>query len=290
MNLLIDKIIYHYLNNIKSDIKSNKSNSDDDSDSDDCEPYISYNKGKSCALMIHKKKNLQRVLYINDGSDKYIDKNIKEFKRKEINDKHFEYHHIPNVDAKRDCVYVCAPNQSGKTTYIARYIKYYKKIYPNRKILLLSKLKDDEIIDKYNPIRINLDDEFVDNPIEPEQLNNCMVIFDDIDTIRNIKVRKEIYKLIDDILCEGAHYNTHIIITNHLMSNYKETRIILNECDSITIFMKAGSIHHIKYVLKTYYGLSNEQINKIMKLKGRCATIFKKYPRVVLHERGVYML
>ena len=216
-----------------------------DSDS----PTLSLIDGRSIAVekMSH---NRTRVIFVKDKLDdtnQYIPS---------ITSNRSEFHQIPDVSSKRDCLYICAPNQAGKTTYLAEYVKWFKKIYPKKKIYLFSSHAEDPILEKFNPIRIEIDEDLIENKISPEMLDNSFVIFDDIDKIRNKKVKKEVYEMIEEILVNGAHNHLNIAVTHHLMTNYKETRIILNESSSITFFPKGGSSQQIRYTLKNYYGLS----------------------------------
>ncbi len=300
MNKKIDKIIdrisediiYNINDIININEKINKDNNESDSEND--LPFLSYIDGiKSFALRIDKNENRQHrnsLIYISDKQLLLPNGRTYERKIREIYSTEYNFSQFPNIKSKRDCLYVCAPNQSGKTTYISEYLSNYVKIFHEKKIFLFSSLKEDPIIDKFKPIRIIINEEFLNNPLDISLFNNSMVIFDDVDQINNTKIKKEIYKIIDEILCNGAHFYIDIIITNHLMTNYKETRIILNECSSITIFPNSGTSHHIYYTLKNYCGFSKEQIDKVMKIKSRWVTIFKNYPICVLHTKGCYLI
>jgi hypothetical protein len=199
-----------------------------------------------------------------------------------------DFKQIPVEVNKRDCLYICAPNQSGKTTYVARYLELYKKRFPNKTIYLFSKLDEDPILDKFEPIRVNINKlKLRNNTLD--FLKNSLVIFDDVDQILEKENVKKIQKLINEILCNGAHYNIGIIVTNHLLSDYKNTRCILNECSSITVFPKSGCAHHLEYLLKNYIGFDRNQINRLKDIDSRWVTIFKNYPQIVLYENGAYL-
>ncbi len=281
-----------YLNSYKNNkIYENYYSTTDDEYAEIEKPSISFIDGKSICFRKHKnpkKQDLNRIIYISDKynpEERYIDK-IKSYK--------YEFYQIPNYKAKRDCLYICAPNQSGKSTYVAKYLEYFKKIYSEKNknfkpIYLFSKLKDDPILDKFNPIRVDMK-RFKSNEETLNKMSNSIVIFDDVDQIHDKEISKKIYNTINEILCNGAHFNIHVIITNHLCSDYKNTRVILNEISSITVFCKSGSRHQIEYTLKNYFGLSKQQINKICLLPSRWVTIFKHYPQCVLYSRGLYLL
>ena len=155
---------------------------------------------------------------------------------------------IPNLTT-RECNYVAGPSGSGKSTYLSEIGEMYKKMYPRNSIIMFSRVDKDPSIDKYiNVKRVLLDDSLIEDPIDTEELKNKMVIFDDIDTLRDKKLREELYELRDDILETGRHNNIYTVITSHLLTNYKATRTILNECHSVTIFPRSGADKQIKYL------------------------------------------
>ena len=171
-----------------------------------------------------------------------------------------------------------------------KYAEKYTQIFPNNEIVLFSKKLQDPALDFLKPNRIVLDRELLEDKITVEELENTCVIFDDIDTIRDKEIRKEIFSLMDDILCSGRSLNIFCIISNHLMTNYKETRIILNECENIVIFPRSAGSHLLKYSLIKYYGLSKDIINKIMNLDSRWVLIRKNYPQCVIYENGGFLI
>lgn len=195
---------------------------------------------------------------------------------------------IPNQS--RQCIYVTGPSGSGKSTYIANLAEGYKKINPENPVVLFSRLDNDDSIDYIKPTRIEISEELLADPVQPSELQNTLTIFDDTDTIRDKKLLTEIDKLQDDLLQTGRHENVNVIIVSHLMSNYKKTRIILNECHSIVFFPKAGNAYAINQVLTKYFSCSKEQIQKMMELPSRWVALYKNYPMFVLYEKGAYLL
>lgn len=216
--------------------------------------------------------------YINDNI-------IREFK---ISDGYIQL--LPNTKT-RDTNFVAGKSGSGKSTWISKYLAWYKKMYPNNNIYLFSRLAEDDVLDQYQPIRITLDEELVTDPIDPdEELCDSLCIFDDTDTIKDKNIKKAINELKDDILQIGRHENIFVCIVSHLINNYKETRTILNESMYITFFPSSGSPHSIRYMLKNNMGLDKKQIERIMNLPSRWVTIKNSCPLAVIYETGVYLL
>lgn len=190
----------------------------------------------------------------------------------------------------RECMFIAGPSGSGKSTYISKYAQEFQDMFPHKRVYVFSRLNEDEPIDILDPLRIEINQEIVDEPIDPAELEDSLVIFDDTDTIPDKTLNEAIRKLKNDLLETGRHNNVYVLISSHLMTNYKETRTILNECGSITFFPSAGSSHQITYCLKNYFGLNKTQINKIMSLPSRWVTIYKNFPQYVLYSKGIYLL
>lgn len=197
---------------------------------------------------------------------------------------------------ERGVYYIAGPSGSGKSTYAMNLIKDYLKIYPKADFFLISRTnyKNDPVFKNMKIYQLKLDETILDNPIdiESELSNNAVLFFDDCNTIQDKKIKEYIEHLMSDIMEVGRKLNISIVITNHLVipNEKKFARTVLNEMQQITVFPKSGSSQQIKYALKTYFGLNNNQINKIMELKSRWVTIIKSYPMTVLYEKGVYIL
>jgi Cdc6-like AAA superfamily ATPase len=188
--------------------------------------------------------------------------------------------------------YVAGPTGSGKSYFVGKYLRKLRKVFPKRTIYIFSDVNEDEVLDSIpGIIRVKLDEEALEaGPINPETLSNSICVFDDIDSIQNKKMSVMIQNLRDSLLRRGRHDNISTIVTSHLMTNYKDTRIILNECNSITFFPRSGASNGIMYTLKNYVGLNKQQITKIMDLPSRWVYCHKNFPLYIVYEKGVYLL
>ena len=216
----------------------------------------------------------------------------------DIKDVTFDCLNLENSDEmqvlpRKDVVeklYISGVSGSGKSTYTGKYIKQFKNMFKEDPLYIFSSVAQDEALDKHDPIRIPLDNELIDDPLQIDDFNNSLTVFDDTDTIRN----KPLKKIVNDIKAEmieiGRHHNARMIVTSHILSNYKDTRQILNECTSITFFPRASGPYHIKRFLKVYAGLSNEKIEKILELPSRWVTLYKCYPSYLVWEKGICLV
>ena len=195
---------------------------------------------------------------------------------------------LPNRDIIEK-VYISAPSGAGKSTYAGKWVGEFTKMFKEDDIYLFSSITKDKVLDKYDPTRITLDNELLNDPIEPSEIPNSLVIFDDTDTIRDRTMRRYMEILRDWILEQGRHFEIRMLITSHLLSNYTATRRILNEATSVVVFPKSGSgTFHIKNFLKTYCGFDKDQIKKFLNLPSRWVAIYRSYPQYVIYEKGAY--
>ena len=269
--------------------------------------YEDINKSK---LTIKQMKELNRLLKRNEpipsdliksDRDLYdIVKNIRD-KSNKIGKKEFKIHDdgiiqpLPRFDKTERC-YIAGQTECGKSYYIGHYLEQLIKVFPNKKIFVFSDVEQDPEIDdifkgKKNMIRFSLDVELLDkDPIKPETFKDSICVFDDIDSIQNVKLLKYVQSLRDSLLRRGRHENISVLITSHLLTNYKDTRIILNECNNIVLFCRSGSSYGIKYLLQKYIGLNKNQINKVLSLPSRWVSINKNANQFILYEKGAFIL
>ena len=225
--------------------------------------------------------------FANGNQKEASDGLIQEFRQLKIaNDSKFQ--HVPDTTKEREILYITGPSGSGKSTYTRKYLEQYKKKYKNREIYLFSSLPSDESLDKIKPKRIKLDESMCTDPIKVDELSESICIFDDIDVISEKKVREAVYDVLNQVLEIGRHYKIHCVVTNHLPTNGKDTRRILNEAHTVTYFPHSAG-GKVKYMLEEYVGLDKKQIAYMKKQNSRWATIYKNYPQcyAVEHEIGL---
>lgn len=197
---------------------------------------------------------------------------------------------IPNPDNKcRQVYYVAGQSGSGKSYFARGIAENYKKLYPDREIYLISKLNDDETLDKMKigkPKRISLQS-LVDDPVDLEEFKDCLVIFDDWDTLDK-PYFNVVHKLIEDLAIMGRHTCTSMLILSHYLTNYSKTRLILGEAQYLVLYPLATSQKALKYVCEHYGGMDKEDITQLKK-RGRWVMIHKNFPSFVIsaHEANL---
>jgi energy-coupling factor transporter ATP-binding protein EcfA2 len=226
----------------------------------------------------------KRFVFITDKDSDEVTKNLPTIHIKDEG----VFQQVPDPEIERQIIYIFGPSGSGKSTYARKYIEKWQKKRKNGEIFLFSSLKTDDSLDAVKPTRITIGENLIKKPLKIEQFEESLVIFDDIDVIRDKDLKEAVYDILNSILETGRHFKVDCILTNHLPSNGKDTRRILNECHSITYFPHSGVGRQTKYFLENYAGLDTKEIKKLKKLGSRWATIFKTYPMCVMTEKDLF--
>ena len=250
--------------------------------------------GKPIAMIINKdeknQKNKNQIISINEN-DEEVRTSYKDIKLEKNKNQIFQVIGDPNEE--RYIYYIIGRSGSGKSYFIKQWISlFYHELYKKRPIYLFSYLDSDKTLDELKYIkRIKLDNEFLnDDEITSKDFNNSCVIFDDIDNIKNKKIKKKVDDLLNEILVVGRHENITALITRHTATNGQETKIILAESHAYVIFPTGIGNKPLKYLLDNYLGLDNSQISKIKNSKSRWVCIQRTFPLSVITEKDTYLL
>jgi hypothetical protein len=199
---------------------------------------------------------------------------------------------IPNTKKERSCRLVVGQAGSGKSYFCCEYIKEYIKLYPKRPVYLFTTITSDigclKDIKKIKIVQLNND--FANDDIPMEDLKQSLCLFDDIDNIRDKQLKKKLFQTLNDCLQVGRKFEIETIITFHVANAGHDTKIVLNEMNSITFNYKTMGNRSLKYLLDAYLGLDKKQIERIKKLDGRMITVLKTYPKLVLSDKELYIL
>ena len=206
---------------------------------------------------------------------------------------------LPSTDwEKRDIYYIAGASGSGKSWIAKQLAENYAKMYPDRTIYVVSKLEEDSTLDsmklpnKKEIVRLDYS-LWVDDPPDINSLSNSLIIFDDYDTIEG-KEGKAVQTLIEDIAIMGRKHhdqqgNITMLCLTHYITNYKKTRLILNEATHFVVYPQATSAHALTYLLKTHLGLEKDDIKKLKKL-GRWVCLGKQYPQYLISSQYATLL
>jgi hypothetical protein len=227
----------------------------------------------------------KKILYL---SDKPIEDGTNEYKCKGDS----TIQQIPDKNSERSVLYITGQSGSGKSFYTKNYIVEYHKMYPKNELYIFSSLADYPTLDKLKYTkRIKIKEQpFLEAEIGAIDFAKSLCIFDDCDVISNKIIKLKVYKLLNEMLEIGRHHNVSVIFTSHNATMGLDTKRILNECHSITLFPKNLGGKTSKYLLDGYIGMDKDQIKKLKKVNSRWVTILKTYPQMVISEKEAYVL
>jgi ADP-heptose:LPS heptosyltransferase len=92
-----------------------------------------------------------------------------------------------------------------KSTYTAGLCRTYKKQYPDNKIILFSNKPSDPVFDRLEYIeRVVINEDLLEDPITLNELEDCLVVFDDVEYNTVKEIDKELDRIRDLILQQGT--------------------------------------------------------------------------------------
>ena len=229
------------------------------------------------------KKKDNKFLYVDDKANNSIDSYECDYNE--------TIQQIPDKETERSILYITGPSGSGKSYYTRNYILEYKKLFPKNNVYIFSSLDSDETLDKIKSIkRVKFTDKFIMYDFKITDFKDSLVIFDDVDSETNKYKKKKIFGILSMILNTGRHVRCSVVFTSHLSCAGNETKLILSECHSITIFVKNMGNRSLKYLLDSYFGLDKHQIDYIKKINSRWISLIKTYPSVLISEKEAIVL
>jgi len=228
----------------------------------------------------YKRKN---KIYMNTGKDAEDDKFIKQFDNISI-DGDGEIMISPDKDMERSTMYVCGSAGSGKSYFISQYVQEYHKTFKNNMIYLISENDEDPAFDKLDYVKRIIIDDLHDNPLDWKEFQDCLIIFDDIDSIKG-KLGKTVDELRDKLLKNSRKFKVSVISSSHDACGIK-LKSVLNESKIIVFFMLNYN-RSLKYLLENYLGMSKNVIQKLRKDShtSRWTAFVKGYPSYIVQQK-----
>lgn len=206
---------------------------------------------------------------------------------------------------ERITMFIAGAQNCGKSYFIGQFLYDYKMIHPKRPVYLITGIDEkDKSLGSHKIRKIFMDEKVIDD-LNLEKLRvddktgkkrGCLLIFDDTDRIRDAGLRKKVYDLLNDALCNGRDHATQaakadidVIVTNHEINDYQRTKSVLTECNYVVIFPAYSVKKQIDMVLDKI-GLSKEVHDMITSYTGRAVVLHKTAPLYGIMKRKVFML
>ena len=190
----------------------------------------------------------------------------------------------PDKDTERITMYCCGSAGSGKSYFVAQYCEQYHKTFKNNPIFLISENDSDPAFDSKDYTKRIIIEDLYENPLDWREFENCMVIFDDIDSIKG-KLGKTVDALRDKLLKNSRKFKVSVVSTSHDACG-QSLKSVLNESKIIVFFMLNYN-RSLKYLLENYLGINKEAILKLKKTSdsSRWTAYVKGYPSYLIQQK-----
>lgn len=208
---------------------------------------------------------------------------------------------LPSATSER--VFIAGESGCGKSTIAANYARQYLTLFPENKVYTFLRQEDDayESIPRQEVVFTQPEDpeemgewqeemeNLLSGGITLDQLQDSLVIMDDMDNLQNKKELQAVHKLMNDVATNGRKRNIYCIYVSHLLMNYAQTRVMLNEANKVFFFPGCGT-RQIENFLKTYGSMKTKQAEALSQMKSRWVMLSRRVPRYIIHAKGMFML
>jgi len=188
-------------------------------------------------------------------------------------------------EGQRSAVYISGCSGCGKSTFSTELIDWYRILNKNKKEIFLftradggrdpafKKYENEVITKSYRGKKVeipvfnsyNVEEDFnLVSQIKVKNLHDSIVIFDDWESINDVKKKQTIYCLIKKILEEGRKLSINVIIITHGTMQGNLTKPILFESDSYVVFPLTGP-RNFRSLLTNYSEVDKDEIDNILK-------------------------
>lgn len=210
----------------------------------------------------------------------------------------------PDILANGRLSIFIAGNPGAGKSYLAKDL--IERFPPQYQILLFTALEENDgnfsdLNERIHKIKMT-----------PENLKNItlsairertkypILLFDDVDKIRDPKVAKMTYAIMEDALANGRGHKTHdgkedihVIITSHALNDYVKTKYSLENSDYVALFPQSTTYSQMRRMFEKL-GLEKELCDKIMKLgksgEFRSIIIKKVAPMYIIFGHSISLI
>ena len=203
-------------------------------------------------------------------------------------------------------MFIAGTQGCGKSYFISEFLDDYQLAHPERPVRLFTGLKEkDKHFERHADriVRARMRSKYLEEMDletmrynKKKQRTGCLLIFDDVDRIRDPEVKKLTYKILYDALCNGRDHETQeghadidVVVTNHEINDYQNTKYILTECNYIVLFPYFTTAEQIERVLRKI-GVSKSLMKQIIKYQGRAVIIHRTAPMYCITHSKIFLL
>lgn len=186
----------------------------------------------------------------------------------------------PNIEGDRETAYVAGPNGCGKSHFCSLYAKQYMNMTGN-KVAIISQKDEDPVFDKIGVIRLPLESirstyEYTEPPpgsrARPKKVRvpcdykafqDMLLIFDDLDSVSDPELKKDLYDLQRHALNDMRSQNVCVLSTHHRALEGHATKNQIGEADKVIIFPQGDRSGNVG-LLRKYLGITLKEARKLL--------------------------
>ena len=187
---------------------------------------------------------------------------------------------------------------SGKSYSVAQLLLRDPSLEEYEMVYLIGSVGADD--ESYEPLKKEVYERFrfintrdlVNEDFDITKYANCALIFDDIDSESDRKLRKKIQLFRDRCLQTARHYSIRIVNTAHLFNSYRETSKIRNSARWLFIFPRSIP-HTLNQILVKSFNMKQAEamhLTNICKRDGRLTVIHKNAPTFLMTPKRMILL
>ena len=187
---------------------------------------------------------------------------------------------------------------SGKSYSVCQLLLRDPAFNEYERVVLVGSVGEED--PSYEPLRDKAWERFTflnTRDVKPEDLvvrnyAKCALVFDDIDSEADRKVRKQIQHFRDRCLQTARHYSIRVINTAHLFNSYRETAKIRNSARYLFILPRSIP-HTLIQILEKSYNYKKAHalhLTNICKRDGRLTIISKNAPSFLMTPKRLILL
>lgn len=188
-------------------------------------------------------------------------------------------------------VYVSGQSGCGKSRWAGNWIKEYVDRYPEKQVVAVchTDVSADPAYKDVEMDQVDLDDpEFIelceDEVLAGGLIQDQICLFDDIDKLEG-PAKVTANRLLGQTIMMGRKQGIPVCFCNHLGTDRKATKDILNGATALVVFPRGGSPGQLKYLLDNHVGMSKIGIRALLDDRPRWAYIHRNYPSYVLTDK-----
>lgn len=200
---------------------------------------------------------------------------------------------FPIIDEPSYRMFISGLSGSGKSFFIAQFLKYNRPRSKGTGIFLFSPIKDDKALSSIkNIIHIDLDefaDEMKGSIFSIDDVpKGSVCIFDDIESYKKQDAKR--YMELRDIFLErGRHSDISTICVSHNCMNNQATKVSIREAQFWILF-PASNRADARKLLRTYGGLESDKIDELMSMKTRWLFFKKTVSQYAIGQHSVVVI